>query len=74
MVVKGPATEDRVTGDTWKRCPRCGDQLVIQTNRATGMRFLGCVDWPECQHTEPIPQSILMRESGAATLPGIEPE
>lgn len=26
-------------------CPSCGGLLVIRTNRATGVRFLGCSDF-----------------------------
>ena len=46
-----------------KSCPNCGPatNLVIRTNRKNNSRFLGCPNWPECTHTESIPESIKMR-------------
>lgn len=51
-----------------KTCPECGRALVIRTNRLTGIEFLGCIFWPECKHTEPIPESLRMRLAGAPSL------
>jgi DNA topoisomerase-1 len=55
-----------------KLCPECGKRLVIRTNRETGREFLGCSQWPQCTHTEPLPQDIVMRRAGAPVLPGME--
>ena len=41
-----------------KPCPDCGRPLVERTNRATGTPFLGCPRWPECKHTEPLPEAL----------------
>lgn len=56
-------------------CPRCAGPLVIMTRKADGKRFLACSRFYDptvrCDYTEnTIPQHILMREAGAATLPG----
>ncbi len=53
---------------TEKVCPDCGDRLVVRTNKATGSQFLGCANWPECRHTEPIPEALRMRLAGQPTL------
>lgn len=47
-----------------KSCPDCGRPLVERTNRNTGSAFLGCSRWPECTHTEPIPESVKLRRAG----------
>lgn len=54
--------------ETEKACPKCGSKLIVRTNRANESQFLGCPRWPECQHTEPIPESIRMRLQGQPTL------
>lgn len=51
-----------------KACPDCGRELKIRTNRENGSEFIGCTGWPECKHTEPIPESLRMRLAGAPTL------
>lgn len=56
-----------------KKCPRCETgQLVIKTNHITRTQFLGCTEYPYCQHTEPLPPDILLRAQGAPTLPGMD--
>ena len=61
-----------------KRCPACLDQgmpdvmLVERQNKTSGGFFLGCSRWPSCQHTQPIPEHIRMRQLGADPLPGFE--
>ena len=57
-----------------KSCPECGSDLVIRINSRANERFLGCEQWPECKHTQPLPLDIEMREAGAPVLPGFEPE
>ena len=47
-----------------KACPRCGALLIERTNSETGEPFLGCTTWPECKHTEPLPESIKLRRAG----------
>lgn len=49
-----------------------GHDMVIRKNKETGHEFLGCSQWPSCNHTEPLPMDIIMRRKGAATLPGFD--
>lgn len=36
-----------------KTCPACGvGQLVERTAKASGKKFLGCNNWPKCNHVE----------------------
>ena len=37
-------------------CPRanCDGHLVVRTNTITYEKFLGCSNWPKCDHAEPI--------------------
>lgn len=37
-----PATPD---------CPKCGVSMVERSNRATGLRFWGCISYPKCRGT-----------------------
>lgn len=38
-------------------CPCCDGVLVHRQARRTKNRFLGCTNWPECQHNESLPES-----------------
>lgn len=57
-------------------CPECLDSghgprpMVLRTNRQNGSEFLGCPRYPECQHTEKLPEWVLMQRAGAERLPG----
>ena len=51
-----------------KPCPKCGGDLAERTNRATNEPFLGCSRWPECKHTEPLPESVKLRRQGQQEL------
>ena len=53
-------------------CPACGQRLLVRTNKETQQDFLGCSEWPECEHTETLPHDIRMRRAGAPLLPGFE--
>ena len=55
-----------------KTCPECGKPLFVRTNRETGQLFLGCSQYPECDHTEPLPEDLVLRAQGATTFPGME--
>jgi len=65
-----------------KKCPECNNDMVVRSNndvfahilfnRETGQEFLGCSQWPDCSHTEPLPESIRMIQLGASQLPGFE--
>lgn len=47
-----------------KHCPICSAALVERTNRQNGSTFLGCSRYPECKHTEPVPESVKLRRQG----------
>lgn len=56
-------------------CPQCEEglrpkvvNLIVRTNGSTGKRFIGCPNWPDCKHTQPLPQAIIMRLRGQPTL------
>lgn len=55
-------------------CPDCATAgrgeilLVLRTNRHTGKPFLGCPEWPQCNHTQPVPESVLMVLAGQPRL------
>ena len=51
-------------------CPECGvaTQLMVRRNRTSDTQFLGCPNWPECDHTQPITEEMRMRAAGAPTL------
>jgi len=51
-----------------KACKACGATLVIRVNHATQEEFLGCPRWPECRHTEPLPEAIVLRRAGQRGL------
>jgi ssDNA-binding Zn-finger/Zn-ribbon topoisomerase 1 len=56
-------------------CPNCKwpVKLIVKTNRITRNQFLGCPNWPDCNHTQSIPESIVMRLNGQPTLFGDNP-
>jgi len=37
-------------------CTSCGSTMRTRVNRSTGERFLGCSNYPNCRHTQPIPR------------------
>lgn len=51
-------------------CPKCGpaSRLVVRTRKDGKGQFLGCPNWPECDHTAEIPESIKMRAAGQRGL------
>lgn len=57
-----------------KTCPNYGPAtpLIKRTNRNTGSEFLGCARYPECSHTEEIPEWYRMADAGHKMLPGFE--
>ena len=54
-----------------KNCPQCNQPLTIRTNQNTKTDFLGCTDWPDCHHTEPLPLDMILRRQGHPELPGL---
>ena len=51
-------------------CDNClpGTEMVVRENSHSGELFLGCPNYPECKYTEPIPESVRMREAGQPEL------
>lgn len=51
-------------------CPECGvgTHLIVRTNRSQGHQFLGCENWPDCNYTRSIPESIRMEAAGQPRL------
>ena len=51
-------------------CPKCGKDLVVKTSAKTRGSFAGCMGWPECDVTYPLPQGkIIALEGEAAVCP-----
>jgi ssDNA-binding Zn-finger/Zn-ribbon topoisomerase 1 len=55
-----------------KLCPECGRPLAIRTNTKNHSQFLGCTGYPECSHTEAIPETLRLRLLGHPELPLFE--
>ena len=51
-------------------CPKCSHdtKLIVRTNKANGNQFLGCPNFPECNHSQPIPEYLYMKRAGQASL------
>ncbi len=56
--------------ETDLRCQNCTAdvRLIIKTNRHNGNQFLGCPNWPECDYTRQIPESLKMALRGHPRL------
>lgn len=37
-----------------QKCPKCGGNMVLRTNRKTGEKFWGCTNYPKCRKTLPV--------------------
>lgn len=56
----GEAIADAVTADAKVgTCPTCGKDLVVKNSAKTRGSFIGCMGWPECDVTFPVPQGKL---------------
>lgn len=52
----GEAIGDAVTADARVgACPKCGKDLVVKHSAKTRSRFIGCMGWPDCDVTYPVP-------------------
>ena len=52
-----------------KLCPRCKKHLlVLRTNSQDGSQFLGCSSYPECKHTEGLPEALRLRLAGVPDM------
>lgn len=55
----GEAIADAVTADAKVgTCPKCGKDLVMKTSAKTRGSFIGCMGWPECDVTYPVPSGV----------------
>ena len=55
----GDAISDAVTADARVgTCPKCGKDLVMKTSAKTRGSFIGCMGWPECDVTYPVPSGV----------------
>jgi len=55
-------------------CPDCKNsgrgavKLIVKTVHNSDRQFLGCPNWPDCNHTRGIPESMYLRASGQPEL------
>ena len=55
----GEAISDAVTADARVgACPKCGKDLVMKTSAKTRGSFIGCMGWPDCDVTYPVPSGV----------------
>lgn len=63
------AIADAVTADAKIGvCPTCGKDLVVKTSAKTRGSFAGCMGWPECDVTFPLPQGKISALEGEAAV------
>ena len=68
----GEAIADAVTADARVgSCPKCGKDLVIKSSAKTRGSFVGCMGWPDCDVTYPLPSGVRYEalEGEAAVCP-----
>lgn len=49
-------------------CPTCGKDLVVKTSAKTRGSFVGCLGWPDCDVTYPLPQGKISALEGEAAV------
>ena len=55
----GEAIADAVTADAKVGvCPKCGKDLVMKSSAKTRGSFIGCMGWPDCDVTYPVPSGV----------------
>ena len=68
----GEAISDAVTADARVgACPKCGKDLVMKQSAKTRGSFIGCMGWPDCDVTYPVPSGVKVSplEGDAAVCP-----
>ena len=68
----GEAIGDAVTADARVgTCPKCGKDLVMKQSAKTRGSFIGCMGWPDCDVTYPVPSGVKVSplEGDAAVCP-----
>ena len=65
----GDAISDAVTADARVgACPKCGHDLVMKTSAKTRGSFVGCMAWPDCDVTYPVPTGRIEPLEGEAAV------
>ncbi len=60
---------DAVTADAKiGSCPKCGRDLVVKSSAKTRGSFVGCMGWPDCDVTYPLPQGKISALEGEAAV------
>jgi DNA topoisomerase-1 len=55
----GDAIADAVVADAKVGvCPKCGRDLVMKSSAKTRGSFIGCMGWPDCDVTYPVPSRV----------------
>ena len=49
-------------------CPKCGKDLVVKSSAKTRGSFVGCMGWPDCDVTYPLPQGKISALEGEAAV------
>ena len=50
-------------------CSECGDgKLIIRQNRQTDEFFLGCTRYPDCKHSQILPEHMRLKALGQKGL------
>jgi DNA topoisomerase I len=49
-------------------CPKCGKDLVVKTSAKTRGSFAGCMGWPDCDVTYPLPQGRIEALEGETSV------
>ena len=63
------AIADAVTADAKIGvCPKCGRDLVVKTSAKTRGSFAGCMGWPDCDVTYPLPQGRIEALEGETAV------
>ena len=63
------AIADAVTADARVgSCPKCGRDLVVKSSAKTRGSFVGCMGWPDCDVTYPLPQGKISALEGEAAV------
>lgn len=61
----GNAIADAATADARVGvCPKCGKDLVMKTSAKNHSRFIGCMGWPDCDVTYPVPKGKISAIEG----------
>ncbi len=64
--------DEVIVGTMYCPLPSCRAPMVRQLDRTGADDEYRCSGWPACREVMPMPESIRLRESGAAELPSFE--